>query len=612
MQNLISLSFRCLSILILIAFSPAQAQTDPIILTSSNNIIELGPNYQLLIDAEHNLTIQDILSDKVQQQFKPLPNGRYNLGYKPETHWFKVNISNQSKQSIHRLLEMHYPLLDNVNLYITSPTNNSILTQFHVSDLLPFEQRAYQHPNFIFPIDFLAQRNVSLYFRIKTQGGMTAGATLWDAETFQSESRKKHFYINLYLGLLIALASYNLLLFISIRERSYLWYVLLAGSMFLAIGSFNGLWFELLWPKLPYWHNLSIPIGFSLVILFASLFSKSFLQTQKNAPIFNKLFSIIAIVSALSVLLSPFISLLYMAPFLSFCGIVLAFTSISTSITLSIKNKPYAKYYLIAWIFFIIGAVLFSAANLGWLPSNMFTRYSLVFGSALEMILLSLALAERIKFVRDERDNARQETLQSDAKLIDLLHDNEKKLTNRVMARTQALLFSNNKLRQQEEKFKNLAHHDSLTGLANRILIAEQLHLLLAQSKRDKTSLAVLFLDLNNFKKINDEHGHQAGDELLIATADKLRYVLRDSDVIGRLGGDEFIILMTAHDGDFSPQEVAEKIEAHINQPVTINDLSMQVGVSIGIAIYPDDGEDFDTLLSASDKAMYIDKKSNK
>lgn len=613
MQNLISLFSRCLSIvfaLMLIVFSSAQAQTVPIVLSDSSNSIELGSNYQLLIDAEHNLTIQDILSNKLQQQFKPLPNGRYNLGYKPETHWFKININNQSKQSIHRLLELHFPLLDDINLYITDSSNSSILSQFGVGDLIPFEQRAYQHPNFIFPIDFPAQKNVSLYFRIKTQGSMTAGSTLWEAETFQAESRKEHFYINLYLGLLIALASYNLFLFISIRERSYLWYVLFAGSMLLAIGSFNGLWFELLWPKLPYWHNSSVPLGFSLVILFASLFSKSFLQTKKNEPVFNKLFSILVIASALSALLSPFISLLYIAPFLSLCGIVLAFTSIGAGISLSIKNKPYAKYYLTAWVFFMIGAFLFSSRNLGWLPSNAFTRHGIIFGSALEMILLSLALAERIKFVRDERDKARQEAFQSDTKLIDLLRDNEKQLANRVVARTQALSLSNEKLREQEEKLTKLAHYDSLTGLVNRVLIAEQLHLLLAQCKRDKTNLAVLFLDLDNFKAINDNHGHQAGDDLLIATADKLHYVLRDSDVIGRLGGDEFIILMTAHEGEFSPQEVAEKIEDAINQPVIINDFSMQVGVSVGIAIYPDDGEDFDTLLSASDKAMYLDKES--
>ncbi|MBE9533070.1 MAG: diguanylate cyclase [Proteobacteria bacterium] len=566
----------------------------------------------MLIDAEHSLTIQDILSDKVQQQFKPLTNGRYNLGYKPETHWFKINVNNQSKQNIHRLLEFHFPLLDNVSLYIIDLSNNSILSQFNASDLIPFEQRTYQHPNYIFPIIFPPQKEVSLYYRVKTQGSMTVGSTLWEDETFHTQKRKGAFFINVYFGLLFALASYNFLLFLSIRENSYLWYVCFASSMLFSIGSFNGVWFELLWPNNPYWHNLSVPLGFSFVGFFAALFSKSFLQTSISAPFFNKLFLALLITFGASAILSPYVSLLYMAPFLSVAAVFLAAVSISAGISLSIRQKHYAKYYLISWIFFMIGVTIFSARNLGWLPSNIFTRHSIIFGSALEMILLSLALAKQINFVRDERDKARQELLQSDAKLIDLLHENEKKLTKRVMARTQALLLSNNKLREQEENFKNIAHHDSLTGLANRILIAEQLHLLLAQSKRDKTNLAVLFLDLDNFKEINDNYGHQAGDELLIATAEKLRYVLRDSDVVGRFGGDEFIILMTAHDGDFSPQEVAEKIEDTINQPVIINDLSMQVGVSIGIAIYPDDGKDFDTLISAADKAMYVDKESKK
>ncbi len=613
MQNLMPLSSRyffILSVLMLMAFLPVQAQTPAIILTDSNNAIELGSSYQLLIDAEHTLTIQDILSDTIQHQFNTLPNDRYNLGYQPETHWFKTTIVNQSHYEIPRLLELHFPLLDDVSVFIINIDDNTVSAQFNVSDTVPFEQRIYQHPNFIFPVDFRPQSNTDIYFRIRTQGSMTAGATLWEAETFQAQSRKQHFYINLYLGLLIALVSYNLFLFVSIRETSYLWYVLFAGSMLLAIGSFNGLWFELLWPKSPIWHNLSVPIGFSFVIFFAALFSKSFLQTNKDGPIFDKLFSILVIVSALSALASPFISLLYIAPFLSLCGIVLAFTSIGAGISLSIKNKPYARYYLMAWIFFMVGALLFALRNLGWIPSNIFTRHGIVFGSALEMILLSLALAERINFFRDERDNARQETLLSDEKLINVLRDSEKKLASHVEVRTQALTLSNKKLLEQEDKLKKLAHYDSLTGLANRTLISEQLQLLLSQCKREKTNLAVLFLDLDGFKEINDNYGHKAGDDLLIATADKLRYVLRGSDVIGRLGGDEFIILMTAHNGEFNPQEVAEKIDIHIDQPVIIDDVSMQVGVSIGIAIYPDDGDNFDTLLSASDKAMYVDKES--
>jgi len=591
----------------------SNAFAEPVVLDSQNTQpIELGPHYQLYVDRQHVLTIEDILSPNNVIEFSPLIDGKFNLGYRPETHWFKASINNSSPHELKQLLEFNFPLLDDIGVYIVNATSKRILSRYDGGDTRPFSRRVYQHPNFVFPLTLPGRTKFDFYFRIKSKGSMTAGATLWQPDIFPEQNRLEYFYISLYIGLLIGLMAYNLLLFLSLKEISYLYYVLFSGSMLFAIGSFNGIWFELLWPTLPLWHNLSVPISFGLTGLFAALFSKSFLQTISNAPSLNHAFSFIALAFALTVIASPFISLLYMAPIISMCAIALALTSILSGLFLSIKGDKFAFIYLIAWILFMIGTAVFSARNVGWLPDTLWTRYGIVFGSALEMILLSFALAQRINYLSQESHDSRQETFKAKNYLIEVLKNSERELLHRVKKRTEALENANQKLLIQEDELKKLAHYDPLTGLANRTLITEQLSLLLTRCKREKIKLAVLFLDLDGFKAINDKYGHQIGDDLLVSIAKKLRKILRDSDVIGRLGGDEFIVLVETGNGELDPSQVAGKIKQSLSNRVLIDGYSVQVGVSIGIAIYPDDGESLDTLISVSDAKMYTDKSDRK
>jgi len=574
--------------------------------------IELGPHYLLYVDSQHSATIEDILSPKNAIEFSPLVKGKFNLGYRPETHWFKVSVNNASPHELKQLLEFNFPLLDDIGVYVVNKTSQRILSRYDGGDTRPFHRRVYQHPNFIFPLTLPAQTKFDFYFRIKSKGSMTAGATLWQPDIFPEQNRLEYFYISLYIGLLIGLMAYNLLLFFSLSEVTYLFYVLFSGSMLFAIGSFNGLWFELLWPNLPLWHNLSVPISFGLTGLFAALFSKSFLQTISNAPTLNHAFSFIAFAFASTALASPFVSLLYIAPIISVCALALAATSIFSGLILSLKGDRFALIYLIAWVLFMIGTALFSARNVGWLPNTVWTRYGIVFGSALEMILLSFALAQRINYLSQESHNSRQETFKTKNSLIEVLKNSERELLHRVKKRTEALEDANQKLLNQEDELKKLAHYDPLTGLANRTLITEQLHLLITRCKREKIKLAVLFLDLDGFKAVNDKYGHKIGDDLLVSVANRLRKALRNSDVIGRLGGDEFIVLIETGNGELEPEQVATKIKKSLSQRVSIDGYSVQIGVSIGIAVYPDDGESLDTLMSVSDTKMYSDKNARK
>lgn len=163
-----------------------------------------------------------------------------------------------------------------------------------------------------------------------------------------------------------------------------------------------------------------------------------------------------------------------------------------------------------------------------------------------------------------------------------------------------------------EEKIQFLAHHDPLTGLPNRLLLRDRFSQMRDLHKRSGKCMACIFLDLDHFKRINDSLGHPVGDALLIATVGRLRTCLRDSDTLSRQGGDEFILLLGEVDGPESVARVAEKIQSSLLQPFEIETHSLTTSASLGIALSPDDGIDFDTLMQKADTAMYHAKESGR
>jgi len=166
--------------------------------------------------------------------------------------------------------------------------------------------------------------------------------------------------------------------------------------------------------------------------------------------------------------------------------------------------------------------------------------------------------------------------------------------------------------RQAEQKMRFMATHDDLTKLPNRSLIKERIEQALLQHARHNEIMALLFIDLDGFKDVNDAHGHDAGDELLLKLAQQLSTTVRKSDTVARFGGDEFVILLTGLLSRDDAAIVAGKILHQFAQPVSLSIGQVQVGASIGIAIYPDDGTDSAKLLKVADSLMYRIKQQGK
>ena len=168
------------------------------------------------------------------------------------------------------------------------------------------------------------------------------------------------------------------------------------------------------------------------------------------------------------------------------------------------------------------------------------------------------------------------------------------------------------RLKQTNEQVLHLAHHDTLTTLPNRTLFYDRLNQAITRARRDKESIAVLFLDLDGFKLINDTLGHSAGDALLQETAKRIVACVRDSDTAARMGGDEFTVILCNVRTPSSIDRVAKMIIEAIARPFMLNGKECSVSVSIGIALYPDNGETAEQLVKISDAAMYLAKHSGK
>ena len=160
-------------------------------------------------------------------------------------------------------------------------------------------------------------------------------------------------------------------------------------------------------------------------------------------------------------------------------------------------------------------------------------------------------------------------------------------------------------LKESQEKLDHMAHHDPLTALPNRLLFHDRLQHALLRAARDQEQLAILFIDLDRFKNVNDTLGHHIGDELLQKVASQLAARLREGDTLARLGGDEFIVLLERVDGEYGATQVAEKLMTMFEQPFTVADHELFVTCSVGISLYPDDALDLNMLIRNADVAMY-------
>ena len=354
--------------------------------------VPLGPHYQLLEDPSGDLDLAAVMRSG-RFQARNLGSDP-NLGYTASVWWIKVPL--YSAVGEHRLLELPFPTLDDVHVYLVERNGGRVLEQDSAGDLRPFTERPYPHHNFVFPLDLPAGTPLDLYLRVQTKGSATLGSLLWQPEAFHVADVNALFLFGLYFGILLALLAYNGMIYLSLRDPAYRWYVLFVCAMGLAQGSWTGLFFAHLWPNWPAWGNLAAAMGFNLTGLFGALFARTFLDTPRYAPGTDRLLLVSAALFAALAIGAPWWPHQFHVQATSLTGMLFPPIAVFAGLQAYRRGRVSARFFLIAWTVLLVGTALLGARNLGLVPTNFLTRYAMQIGSALEMLLLSFALAERI------------------------------------------------------------------------------------------------------------------------------------------------------------------------------------------------------------------------
>ncbi|MDX1960701.1 MAG: 7TM diverse intracellular signaling domain-containing protein [Leptospiraceae bacterium] len=408
-------------LLLLIFFSVnfLYSETNP---KSITEIIEnqseypLGLSMEILEDPSSELRFNDVLTSKNFTLSKVLVP---NFGFTKTTYWAKFHLKNKSKQK-KWFIHISYPLLDSIEFY---STKNQKWNKIKTGDTLSFDDRPMLERSFVFPIELEKNSLNTYYFRVQSEGTLQFPITVYSYEKFLEIQEKEQFALGSYYGILLVLVIYNLILLFMLQDRGYLYYLLYIINYGLSQSVLNGLAFQYLWPNYPKWANISLPFigGFSL--FWGLQFTRNFLNTKKIVPRLDTIL-LFLMSSMLFLMCCSFVFSYYVNIYL-LAGLVILFAVSIFLVAIVCWDKGYkpARYFLIAWLSLLIGIFIYSFKGFGILPTNNFTEYGLQFGSAVEMCLLSLGLAYKIKLVNLERIRAEkiavsyQEKLQ-EAKLV--------------------------------------------------------------------------------------------------------------------------------------------------------------------------------------------------
>ncbi|HKO89047.1 MAG TPA: 7TM diverse intracellular signaling domain-containing protein [Burkholderiales bacterium] len=599
-------------LLLLSLHSFAHEEEETLTLAAGQSHYTLAPILHYIADPEHRIDIDAARKAHADGLFQhATESGDVNFGYSASAFWLSFKVAIPQDAPPNWLLEISFPSLDNLEVYVPGEAGAGY-KRLEAGDLQPFAARPFPHRNFVFPLELKAGTTKTVFVRVVSQGSLTLPMRLWQRDAFVSAEQESYAWLSVYFGMLLALLLYNLLLYLSIRDRVFLAYVAFVFCMALGQASFNGFGNQFFWPTWPRWGNVALPSCMAATGFFGALFTRLFLNTRQNLPRWDRVLLALAIAFALIALSPAFMPYRIAAIATSLCGLVFSAITVVVGFHSLMRGHPGARYFLVAWSMFLVGVGTLAMRNLSWLPTNWFTTHAMLIGSAAEMLLLSFALADRINFMRHEKDRAQLQVLTTHQTMLEALQHSEQELEARVEERTRALAEANARLLESEQQLQHMVYHDPLTGLANRVLLYDRISHALAQSNRHGSLLAVLMLDLDGFKLVNDRYGHDVGDQLLAAVANRLRATLREADTVARFGGDEFVIALETVHHLQDAVVVTTKLLTELERPFMLGDRELNLSASIGVAMYPDHGADANTLIKQADEAMYRAKQAGR
>ncbi|MXR32099.1 hybrid sensor histidine kinase/response regulator [Pseudomonas sp. PICF6] len=367
--------------------------------------LPLGHALQVFEDTHGTATIDDVLAEAAAGHFKPHDKATLNAGYSRSAFWLKIDLhyrpGNPDAQRTW-LLELAYPPLDHLDLYLPDSAGAYRLVR-QTGDALPFASREIRQNNYLFSLDFKPEQRQAVYLRLQSQGSIQAPLTLWSSTAYLEQQPVRLYVLGTIYGVLLGMLVYNLFIYLSVRDTSYLYYIVYIASFGLYQLSVNGAAVEYFWPDNPWWANAATPFFIGCAGLFGSQFARSFLQTAQHSRWLDRLLLALIVYSAVVVGLSLMTSYALALRLATALALVFTVVIFAAGLFAWWRGLRVARYFIIAWSAFLLGGVVNTMMVLGYLPNVFLTMYASQIGSAIEVALLSLALADRINAMREQQ-----------------------------------------------------------------------------------------------------------------------------------------------------------------------------------------------------------------
>ncbi|MCG6940284.1 MAG: diguanylate cyclase [Thiohalocapsa sp.] len=480
----------------------------------------LQPQVWLLPDPGGRLDADAALASDA---WRPNIAGADSLGLGAGVLWVRLRLVPGAAAPEHVVLEVGYPMLDRVRVLLIPDRGRRLA--YEAGDALPFDRRPLRITDLAFPVPLDAP--VTVLLRLETTGSMQFPLSLWTPRAFSGALGNRALAQGFYYGvfavlILLALAAYPFF-----RDRIFLLYGSYLLSYALMQLALNGLLYRFLFPGGGVWPSRLPPLLSGITMLMLLWFGIRFLNFWWYSRVLRWAFRAFLAASGLVVLSASVLPLAQAIPLASITGSLLLPLMLAAGVYSVRRGQVAARYFTLAWGIFLCSVSVTGLTLTGLLPSRIYTTYAMQFGSALEVVILGLALLDRVSRLRRQKDAAV-------AMANGYLRQLNERLESMVAARTRELEEANGRLR-------SLARQDGMTGLLNHRAGLELLAARLGADAAEGFATAVIMLDLDHFKQVNDTYGHQAGDRILLAVARVLLEYAGEDGVCCRYGGEEFL-----------------------------------------------------------------------
>lgn len=398
----------------------------------------IGKNVLIFQDSSQTLTLKDVINQP--KLFRPNTNDIINFGLNDYNNWIKLSVVNNSDFD-KILLKITYPIINDIRFFVVD--KGKLIDSVHISQINPISNRTYKHQFYIFNIPVKPGDSVTCYLELHSNKPILVPLSMGTTESAIQTISNADILSGIYFGIMLVMLLYNLFVYFSVRDKSYLVYVNYIFWVTLTQSTVLGYSQRFLWPDNTWMIQNMVTLTGAISGIATIVFTQAFLHTKTNVPKLNILLSLLVFIDCLAIILLLINKQQISYNIVNINAALGALIIFGVACRLFFHNYKPARFFLIAWTIFLISVCLYVLKDYGIVPYNMLTVNSLQFGSALEAVLLSLALADRINTLKKEKEISQAQALNAAEENERIISDQNVVLESKVHERTTELVASN-------------------------------------------------------------------------------------------------------------------------------------------------------------------------